>query len=191
MNILPFLASSFDLYLTLERVHPSRTYDYKKKGFVGIPVIEVTQHGQKCKQGESWMYVATPLGAKLDALELDERLYVGAQTQDRMFRGDGLGGDNYHHAQMRSGNGVDTPVAFLKSGRRINIHRISATALASRVSETPELRFLVPLLRQPKAPRKHVGYWFEQYVLFSEPGLWRWNTAVAEKAVAAILNTLS
>lgn len=186
MNILPFLSSSFDLYLTLEQVHPTRTYDYKKKGFAGLPVIEVTQHGPKCKQGESWMYIATPVGAKIGSLDPNERLYVGAQTQDRMFRGDGFDGSNYHHAQMRAGNGGDTPVSLLKSGRRINVHRISATTLAALVDASSELRFLVPLLKQPRAARKHIGYWFEQYVLFAEPGLWRWNTAAAEKEIAGI-----
>lgn len=187
MNIPPYLSSYFELYLTLERVHPTRTYNYKKKGFTSMPVIEVSQHGQKCKQGESWMYIATPLGANINQLAQDERLYVGAQTQDRMFRGDGLDGENYHHAQMRAGNGDDNPISFLASGRRINIHRISSAALATSVSKNQELHFLKPLLMQPKTPRKHVGYWFEQYVLFSEPRLWRWNTAAAEKSLSAII----
>lgn len=189
MNILPFLAPSFELYLTLERVHPTRTYDYKKKGFANLPVIEVIQHGRKCSQGESWMYIATPVGANIASLGLDERLYVGAQTQDRMFRGDGLDGNNYHHAQMRAGNGNDTPVSFLRSNRQVNIHRISAASLAKTAANSQELQFLAPLLEQPKTARKHVGYWFEQYLLFAEPGLWRWNTAVAERAVDAILGS--
>jgi hypothetical protein len=94
MNILPFLAPSFELYLTLERVHPTRTYDYKKKGFANLPVIEVTHHGQKCKLGESWMYIATPVGARISSLKrkraaktLWNANYCMSMISDRARRG--------------------------------------------------------------------------------------------------------
>ncbi len=118
MDIISTLAPLFERYITLESVHPSATYNYKARGMFGLPVFESTMHRPKCSGG-SWTYVAVPGGAKLEALAAHERLYVGSQTGDRMFRGDAMGGRNFHHAQMRSGNGGDTPEALLRSGRSI------------------------------------------------------------------------
>lgn len=191
VNLLPFIAPLFERYITLDRVHPHRTYCYKKRGLSGLPVIEFTRYRPKCEEGDSWLYIATPTGAELGRLGKDEKLYVGSQTQDRMFRGDGLKGDNFHHAEMRKGNSFDssdTPVAFLQSGRKIDIHRIRSADIAGVVCKTPELDFLAPLPRQPRTLRKHLGYWFEQYVLFVEPPpLWRWNSSAANKALPQIL----
>lgn len=187
-SLLPILAPRFEHYLTLHRVVPCSTYSYAARGFHDLPVIECTRHGQKCKTGESWMYLAIPAGARLAALGSDERLYVGAQTQDRMFRGDGLDGENYHHAEMRAGNGGDTPVSFLQAGRKIEIHRIAEPSIAIAVSQTPELAALRPLLSQPRQGQKHCGYWFEQYVLLTEPGRWRWNIQPAGSAIATLVS---
>ena len=186
-NILPHLASSFEQYLTLERVHPTKTYNYSAKGYSNLPVFEVTMHGPKCKTGESWLYVATPTGSSLASLDATERLYVGAQTQDRMFRGDGMGGNNYHHAEMRAGNADDNLLSFLQMGRKVDIKRISADTINSIVMAATELESLIILLQQPKNSKKHIGWWFEQYILFTEPKLWRWNTHPADKAIATIL----
>src|SRR5687768_16919984 len=135
MDLLALFAPYFERYLTLERVHPIKTYDYVARGFRGEPVIDLTMHGPKCKRGESWVYVAIPHGRRLDALKSDEKLYVGAQTQDRMFRGDGgIGRTNYHHAEMRSGNGADNPISLLRSGTKIDIHRGAADALEKAVA---------------------------------------------------------
>jgi hypothetical protein len=188
IDLIPFMASSFAKYITLEGLHPSRTYDYAKRGFSGLPVIDCTRHQPKCKQGESWLYVAISAGANFAELGKDEKLYVGSQTQDRMFRGDGLSGDNYHHAEMRRGNGADNPVNFLRAGRKIEIHRIAAEAIAAIVANTPELHFLSLLAQQPRTARSHLGYWFEQYMLWVEPPpLWRWNAAPANKALLRTL----
>ncbi|MDO8313145.1 MAG: hypothetical protein Q7T25_14520 [Sideroxyarcus sp.] len=187
MDILRYLAPSFEHYLTLERVHPTRTYNYAARGYTGLPVIEATQHRPKCKIGESWLYVAAPAKARLDALASGDRLYVGAQTQDRMFRGDGMGGSNYHHAEMRAGNGIDNPISFLNAAQKIHIHRISADAIGAIVSKTPAMASLAKLLLQPRTARKHVGYWFEQYILFHEHAQWRWNTATADAEIRRIL----
>jgi hypothetical protein len=187
VNILPFLSPSFEHYITLERVHPTQTYNYAKRNMYGLRVIEATRHLPKGKQGDSWLYVAVPSGASLETLTNDERLYVGSQTQDRMFRGDDLGGDNYHHAEMREGNGSDNPINFLHSGRKIEIHRISARSIAATLAHTGELAFLEPLTRQPRTPKSHTAYWFEQYILFVEAGRWRWNTAAATSTIVSIL----
>ncbi|MGB4061116.1 MAG: hypothetical protein WBK26_12975 [Burkholderiaceae bacterium] len=159
------------------------TYNYKARELFRLPVFEHVMHKPKCKT-DSWLYVAVPADAALSALGPYDRLYVGSQTADRMFRGDGLGGNNFHHAQMRAGNGSDNPIQFLQSGRQITIHRISAKQIAHAVEGRTELAAYRPLLRHPG---KHVGYWFEQAILHSEPQAWRWNTASADKQLRGIL----
>lgn len=119
------------------RVHPTQTYNYAKRNFFNLPVIDVQLHGRKCTIGESWLYFAIPAEAARSALRREDRLYVGAQTQDRMFRGDGLDGRNFHHAEMRAGNGEDSPEAFLKTGYQIAIYRVSAESIAKIVPRTP------------------------------------------------------
>lgn len=182
MPIITNLAPYFERYLTLERVHPMATYNYKARELFGLPVFVHTMHKPKCKT-DSWLYVAVPADADLSTLGPDDRLYVGSQTADRMFRGDGLKGNNFHHAQMRAGNGSDNPVQFLQSGRKISIHRISAKQIAHAVEGRPGLEAYRPLLWHPG---KHVGYWFEQ-ALLSEPRAWRWNTASADKQLRGLL----
>jgi hypothetical protein len=185
-NLIAYLDPVAERYLTLLRVNPIKRYSYAKKGYFDLPVIEIDQHGPKCKHGESWLYFAVPTTASLPSLTTHDRLYVGAQTQDRMFRGDGLGGNNYHHGQMRAGNGRDTPTAFLADGQQIAIYRVRAQRIAALVSETRALEALCVLAEQPRTPKKHLGWWFEQYVLYSEPKQWRWNTASADKSLAKV-----
>jgi hypothetical protein len=100
MDIISRLSSHFERYLTIERVHASATYDYRARGMYGLPVFVTTMHRPKCAGG-SWTYIAVAHGANPAALIPGERLYVGSQTMDRMFRGDGMRGTNFHHAQMR------------------------------------------------------------------------------------------
>jgi hypothetical protein len=182
-NLISTAVSVGERYLTLLQVNPTKTYNYAKRGYFNVPVFDVEQHGPKCKQGESWLYFAVPDNADPSALKGGERLYVGAQTQDRMFRGDGLDGSNYHHADMRAGNGNDTPVAFLMAGNRVAIYRASSERIAALLQSDPALSRLQVLARQPRTAKKHLGWWLEQYVLFAEPKQWRWNTAAADKAL--------
>lgn len=136
-------------------------------------------------------YLAVPVTAKLGALAAGERLYVGAQTQDRMFRGDGgIGGSNYHHAEMRAGNGADTPVAYLRTGREIAIHRISAEALATAVGREASFARLKPLLERGGTGKTHVGWWFEQLLLHAYEGQWRWNTKPVERRARDLIASL-
>ncbi|MCY4745647.1 hypothetical protein NYO99_11745 [Pelomonas sp. UHG3] len=186
-SLIPAAASVAERYITLKRAQPSRTYDYAKRGMFGLPVFETELHAPKCKSGESWIYFAVAEGANPMALQARERLYVGAQTQDRMFRGDGMRGENFHHAQMRAGNGSDTPHAFLLSGKSIVIYRSASQRLASAVNADPALARLRTLTEQPRTARQHLGWWYEQYVLLSEPGQWRWNTAPADSTLASLL----
>jgi hypothetical protein len=186
-NLIAHLGPIAERYLTLLRVHPTNRYKYSKRTDIDFPVIEIDRHGPKCKAGESWLYFAVPTTALIPLLTPNDRLYVGAQTQDRMFRGDGLRGNNYHHAEMRAGNGSDNPAAYLASGQEIAIYRVQSQQITAMVSEMSELEVLRELAKQPTTPKKHLGWWFEQYVLFSEPKLWRWNTASADKSIVKLL----
>ena len=186
-NLIAHLTPIAENYLTLVRVHPTQRYNYAARNFFNLPVIELDKHGLKCKQGESWLYFAVPKTAKLSLLATDERLYVGSQTQDRMFRGDGLNGTNYHHAEMRMGNGSDTPVNYL-SDNQIEIYRVSAPEIAALVKADSKLQALRVLLEQTFTSRKHLGWWFEQYILYTEPKQWRWNTAAADKSLSKLFS---
>lgn len=185
-SLIPAAATVAERYITLKRAHPSQTYDYAKRGTFGLPVFESERHAAKCKIGESWIYFAIPEGANPQALQTQERLYVGAQTQDRMFRGDGMRGENFHHAQMRAGNGADTPHAMLHSGKPIVIYRSEAQRLAAAIEADPALARLRILSEQARTARQHLGWWYEQYVLFSEAGQWRWNTNPAESILGRL-----
>jgi hypothetical protein len=134
------------------------------------------------------MYIAVPAGSRLNGLAQEERLYVGAQTQDRMFRGDDLDGDNFHHAEMRAGNGSDNLISFLRSGQEVVVYRFSGTRMREAVNSIPELHLLSPLIRQPYTARKHPGWWFEQYVLYREPNRWLWNSNPAEKIIHEVMS---
>ncbi len=94
MSLVSLLAPGFECYVTLEMVHPTATYDYitETRNFTGSPVIETTRHLRKGKKGESWLYIAVPTSANLTTLSSSEKLYIGSQTGDRMFRGTGLNG---------------------------------------------------------------------------------------------------
>lgn len=187
LNLLASLTPYFERYLTLERVHPTATYNYKARGFFDWPVIDVTMHRPKCTPG-SWLYVAVPAGANLSALRLTERLYVGSQTGDRMFRGDGLGGRNFHHAQMRSGNGEDTPVNYLRSGGRVDLHRLAEPFMRRALAEASGLSKLAAPVNS--LTKKHLGYWLEHLILATERKQWRWNTAAADREAVRMASTL-
>lgn len=185
-NLISYLAPVAEHYLTLRKVNLTKRYNYAARGFINLPTIEVDQHGSKCKQGESWLYFAVPAVASLTSLTPEDRLYIGAQTQDRMFRGDGLDGQNYHHAEMRSGNGQDNLIDFLLSGQHVVVYRIPAQRIADLISDEQSLNTLQILSVQPKTSKKHLGWWFEQYILFSEPKQWRWNSASSDKLVTKL-----
>jgi hypothetical protein len=174
-NIIRNLASGFELYLTLHRIHATKTYDYAARESFNLSVIEHTRHRPKCKTGESWVYVAVPAMASLANLAPDQNLYIGAQTADRMFRGDNLGGENFHHAEMRRGRGDDNLESYLKRVGQVEVHRIAATDIYRLSTSKQELALLQRLMKQPLAPRTHQAGWLEQFVLHYELPMWRWN----------------
>lgn len=186
MSVLASLAPYFEHYLTL--VHPTATYNYKARGFFNWPVIDVTMHRPKCTPG-SWLYVAVPAGADLAALRHYERLYIGSQTGDRMFRGDGMRGCNFHHAQMRAGNGDDNPINYLRSGRCVDLHRVNEASMKRALSDVPSFVALAAILNT--VTKSHLGYWLEHIVLAAEARQWRWNTAAADHEAVRVAAVLS
>lgn len=187
-DIIPFVATYAEHYLTLHKVHQTRTYNYVAREFRNQPVIEASRHANKCRIGETWMYIAVPTGSKLNSLGQEEKLYVGAQTHDRMFRGDHLDGDNFHHAEMRAGNGPKNLISFLQSGQEVEVYRFSGTQMREVTNSKPELHALSELILQPHTARKHLGWWFEQYVLYREPNMWQWNTDPADKIIHKVIS---
>ena len=186
MDIINTLSPLFQHYITLERVNPAATYNYVARNMHDWPVFDSTMHCPKCSGG-SWMYVAVKGGATLSQLNDGERLYVGSQTLDRMFRGDGMGGKNFHHAQMRAGNGLDTPESYLRAGNHIDIYRLDAKNLMLRLDQMPTVAVLKPLLEQPT---HHAGYWLEQFILVNQSGCWRWNTMRAAVEARKLIRQL-
>ncbi|MFC3146447.1 hypothetical protein [Piscinibacterium candidicorallinum] len=180
-------ADLFERYITLHRVHPHATYNYAARGFHSEPVIEHTLHQPKCAPGDSWAYVAIPAGVLLAELSDAEKLYIGAQTQDRMFRGDGLGGRNFHHAEMRRGRDGDNLISFLKSGRAVEIYRVSGDAVRRRCAANERFSALAGLMHKATSETEHLGWWFEQFILFHEHRAWRWNAQGARAKVFVAL----
>ena len=182
MDIIRELADNFKHYISIDAVHPTATYNYAKRGFFNLPVVKCQRLLPKCTEGESWTYIAVPAGSKLYNLADDERLYVGAQTQDRMFRGDGLGGDNFHHAEMRAGRGSDNLITYLRAGNRVEIHRVASSDALRAIDRSPRMSQLAWIADAEVSKKKHVGYWLEQAILVTQPGKWRWNSAPAVRA---------
>ncbi|PPE68786.1 hypothetical protein C1702_15005 [Caldimonas thermodepolymerans] len=133
-------------------------------------------------------YVAVPTDARLDRLAPHERLYIGTQTQDLMFRGDGLAGDNFHHADMRRGRGADNLEAYLRHDGEVKVYRIATIDIHALAKADPELHLLHLLMQQPLPRRAHQGWWLEQYVLHHEHPSWRWNQQGAASSVARWLS---
>ena len=107
LDIINTLSPLFQRYITLKRVSTAATYNYAARNMHGWPVFDSTMHCPKCSGG-SWTYVAVKGGANLLQLNDDERLYVGSQTLDRMFRGDGMDGKN-HHGSERTKRATQPP----------------------------------------------------------------------------------
>lgn len=186
-SIIRHLAPGFEVYLTLHCLHSSNTYSYAARKFFNLPVIEHTRHASKCKAGESWVYVAASSDASLDDLTSNQRLYIGAQTQDRMFRGDNLNDENFHHAEMRRGRGNDNLESYLKYSGEVKVYRIASVDAYRFAKSIHDLQSLYRLMQQPLPPRTHQAWWLEQYVLHYELPIWRWNKEGATVDVSRFL----
>lgn len=139
------------------------------------------------------MYIAVDQGADLEDLQDGQLLYIGSQTQDRMFRGNdldgnGLGGINYHHAEMRKGRGHGRNlISHLEMGRMVDIYRISGVDIEDAVADSD---VLMPYLELMLSEEKHPGYWLEQIILDKTFHQWQWNSKGAERVFYARCNQL-
>lgn len=186
-DLLPFVAKHAEHYLTIHRVDATETYNYRVPEFVEVQVVDHSRHAKKCGKGETWMYIAVPRGANLTSLRKEQKLYVGSQTSDRMFRGDGPRVENFHHAQMRKGKGSSNLISFLQTGNEVDIYRFAGAAMRETVSSVNALNQLSALIQQPLPPRTHLSWWFEQYVLHKELDQWQWNRKGADAVVSNFL----
>lgn len=186
MNIVELLTPHFERYITINGVVPGKAYNYAARDYRNLPVVDVSMHRPKCGP-DSWLYVAVRATGNLAALLPEDKLYVGSQTPDRMFRGDGMQGRNFHHAEMRNGNGDRNLISYLKSGGKVDIHRISARGIERSVTGIEKLQVFAPLLRQPD---EHIGYWFEQAILLHEVKDWAWNKQGAKKPAKQVIEGL-
>lgn len=179
VDFFEFIIPFGEKYIELVNVSDNETYDYKARNMFNLPVIKNNRLLYKCKNGESWMYIAIPSEKTLTTLSDNDYLYVGAQTQDRMFRGDGFKGANFHHKEMRAGNASDSLVNYLKVTGSVDIYRFDAYQIEKAILQT-ECLPVEFLIHKPRTKTKHLGYWFEQYLLKQKSHLWRWNTKSSE-----------
>jgi len=191
MNLVALLAPYFEPYITIHGISSSPSYAYAKHGVVAGEVLDFTMHRPKISAGE-WLYVATPVHARLEALERDSRLYVGCEKSDRMFRGTRSDGKalNLHHREMRKGNGKVNLISHLRSRGSVRLHLIGKPGLERATREVRALATLRSLLDEPKLPRVHAGTRFEGTILHFEQGQWLWNVQDAHKGVVAYLRSL-
>jgi hypothetical protein len=109
-----------------------------------------------------------------------DKLYVGAQTSDRMFRGDNCEVENFHHDQMRCDGKERGLVPYLRtSGREVEIFRASAASLLRVIRAEPSARWLDRL-----SGHHHFGELVESLVLYLERPVqtWKWNKKGPNKA---------
>jgi len=174
MNTVQALSRHLCRYLTIEGLDGQKTYTYKKRCSTTWNAVRVQKHRDKQKPG-SILYMALDSDADLDSLQPGDLLYVGSQTQDRMFRGDGLGGTNFHHREMRLGKGDDNLTSHLRGGRGVTLFTVTGKSLKSLSPGASIFELACPTARGP-----HPGYSVEQLILLEGHQHWRWNAAGAD-----------
>ena len=183
MDIIKQLAPHFNPYISITNVSDNTyTYDARTKD-KKLPVLNHILH-QKKNCGDSMLYIAIPAGANVNKLNHGEKLYVGSQSAtDRMFRGDGMKGLNFHHAEMRNGNNGNSLITYLNSGRSVDIlnlksqHLIELTKILPSFSKIEKLASGIDKLLRGG---NYAGFWFEQLILRDELKDWAWNTKGAD-----------
>lgn len=173
-ELLPMVLPHAEPYITLTGIQGDDTYNYAARGMFNFPVVKHTMHREKIRPG-SWLYLTLDAEANLTKLTSADCLYVGSATQDRMFRGDGLKGKNFHHNEMRTGRGCHNLLQYLREGRAARIHLVPESVIRQLKSNLPSS---VLALREGT---KHAGNWAEQVIL-AQTGRWAWNTDGANTA---------
>ena len=195
MSTIRKLSRYFQRYITITGF-TGETYTYvarsrDKKNPEKYPVLDCQLHREKCKPG-SWLYIAVEGNSDLINLDNAQKLYVGSQKKDRMFRGDGLNGVNFHHREMRKGNGQNNLEEYLQKGGTVDIYIISKDVLERAARESPELKYIAQILADDKLKEdKSVdfpGYWYEQTILYEEKSSWSWNTKGATSNAQEVIN---
>lgn len=182
MKTIQNLAKYFKPYMEITSIDSARTYSYKARCSTAWPVVENKMFRSKISQS-SILYAAIDAEADLENLKPEDLLYIGSQkSSDRMFRGDNLGGKNFHHLSMRKGREGNHLTQFLNTGRRVNIYYIDENSLMEFAeSEMPESQAMLNLKKD------HPGFIFEQLVLLEGHKLWSWNSDGPHKSISAAL----
>ena len=171
MNTFKILSSHFKIYIKIKGL-TGETYTYRSKNH---PVVDYEIHKEICKNG-SWLYIAVEGNSDVMNLNDSQKLYVGCKKERaRMFRP--LKGKNFHHKQMRKGNGQNNLEEYLQIGGTVDIYIISKDILEILAAEDTELQYMRAILvNSPKKHREHPAHWYEQIILYQEKSSWSWNT---------------
>lgn len=193
MNLIAKIAQVAKPYITISGfTGETYTYAVRTKN-VAHPVIDHVMHEAKASAGQM-IYFAVPGTADLQSLNPEEKLYIGSQgNTDRMFRGDNMGGKNFHHLQMRDGNRKLNLISYLRTGGCLTIYRAASSDLYRMISEDTLLKAMLPLADgriKLSRGRDHIGYWLEQLALRDDLTEWQWNSRGAQAEAVAILKQL-
>lgn len=188
MNAIKVLSKYFKEYITINGL-TGATYTYAVRSDKRWPVVSCYMHMAKCKPS-SWLYIAIDANADMNNLNESDMLYIGSQTQDRMFRGDGLKGNNFHHQEMRNGKGGSNLESYLANGSSVKIYVLDKSFL-ERITNTDN--FLIkykPILDSKEINKKvgHAGYWYEQIILSENRDSWSWNCKGADRQSREVIN---
>ena len=190
MDIVSELVPHMAPYLSINGL-TGATYTYKARfGDKRFPIVEHKLH-QKKGGTDSMLYLSIAADADLNALKPGQKLYVGAQSGiDRMFRGDGLKGQNFHHAQMRDGNAGCGLNSYLAAGGKVVIYAVNSMLLTKLTEKNTRFMGMAPMAKgsvKLSRGRDYAGFWFEQLILREEKSHWSWNSQGIQSEAQAIL----
>jgi len=182
MKTIQNLAKYLKPYMDITDLDEPNTYTYKARCGTAWPVVNNNMHRPKISKG-SILYAAIDAEADLDNLKPEDLLYIGSQkNSDRMFRGDGLAGKNFHHLSMRKGCDGNNLTQFLSTGRKVKIYYIDENSLMEYVKkEIPDPCSVLNLKKD------HPGFILEQIVLVEGQKSWSWNSAGPHKSISSAL----
>jgi len=168
MSTFNNLSGNFVKYITIKGL-TGGTYNYRSKNH---PVVDYELHKEICKNG-SWLYIAVEGNSDVMNLNDSQKLYVGCKKErDRMFRPSK--GKNFHHKEMREGNGQNNLEVYLQIGGTVDIYIIDILEMLD--AEVSERQYMAAILADPPKYREHPAHWYEQIILSQEKRSWSWNT---------------
>lgn len=188
ISLTDLLAPLMKPYVTLIEVDDgAKPYNYEKRQMFGLPIIRHRMHLDKIR-GDSIIYMALPNEVDRRSITKNDLLYVGSQSgSDRMFRGDGLSGLNFHHAEMRKGRGYKNLLTHLNDRGSVTIFYAKGVLIAEQLSThsffqgySDYLRAIAESQRDKRNKKMGHGFAIEQMLLIKEGACWQWNTKGAE-----------